>query len=332
MSSNQLIAAAIRGDLTEVKSQISAGSNINLKDNNGQTALMHAAYKGNVAIVKLLLENNADPNIKDKDNWTAFRYAEEFDKTDVAELLKDVTFTAPKENNQFTKSDELLSTNATNTNIASEIRYPANKRDWRDSVIVGSSIGAAILIGLLVTRSPSPTVSFSNNDSKSIQRRNTNSNSQNNVSTTFNQQQAVNLLKNWQRAKRKIFASPYNLSLASEILTSKVYGEKKGSVDWLRNNQHFYTYQTQNIENISDFKLYGNTAILEATVSEQRTLCYKNRKGQIKISNDNNTVFDRSLDRYYFELERGKWKIADYNTIQSIQKSPNSSRTCRIVY
>lgn len=293
---------------------------------------MHAAYKGNVAIVKLLLENNADPNIKDKDNWTAFRYAEEFDKTDVAELLKDVTFTVPKENNQFTKSDELLSTNATNTNIASEIRYPANKRDWRDSVIVGSLIGAAILIGLLVTRSPSPTVSFSNNDSKSIQRRNTNSNSQNNVSTTFNQQQAVNLLKNWQRSKRKIFASPYNLSLASEILTSKVYGEKKGSVDWLRNNQHFYTYQTQNIENISDFKLYGNTAILEATVSEQRTLCYKNRKGQIKISNDNNTVFDRSLDRYYFELERGKWKIADYNTIQSIQKSPNSSRTCRIVY
>ena len=326
MSNNQLIAAAISGNIAELKSQINAGTDINLKDNNGQTALMHAAYKGNVAIVQLLLENNADPNIEDKDNWTAFRYAEEFSKTDVAELLRDVTQTTSKEENQVSE------TGKASTDNTSEIKSSTNKRDWRDSLIIGSLIGAAILIGLLVTRSPSPTVSSSNNNSESIQRRNTQSNSQKNVSTTLNQQKAVALLKKWQKSKRKVFASPYDLNMASEILTTKAYNKKKGSVEWLKNNNNFYTFQSQNVEKINDFELYGDKAILEATVSEQRTLCYKNKQGQIKISTDNNTVFDRSLDRYYFELERGKWKIADYNTIQSIQKSPNSSRTCRIVY
>jgi ankyrin repeat protein len=165
MSNNQLIPAVISGNIAELKSQINAGIDINLKDNNGQTALMYAAYKGNVAIVKLLLENNADPNIEDNDNWVAFKYAEIFSKTDVAKLLRDVTQTTLKEENRGSETDKYSSINRINTDNASEIKFSTN----RESIIVGSLISGAMIIcfvsirGFIFTQSPTTNTNQSTN-------------------------------------------------------------------------------------------------------------------------------------------------------------------------
>ena len=332
MSYNQIIDAAIIGDITKLQLQLDSGADINQKDVNGKTALMHAAYKGHVAIVKFLLENGADPDIEDRDSDTALGYAEIGENIEIVRLLKKVTITTSDKEILLIENEKTSLETVPHVNKILNDKPSTSDSKQIKIIIFISLVVIFVLIGLLFKRNPSSTVSSSNNDFQSVQRKNANPNSQLNTSATLSQQQAVALLKKWHRAKRKIFAPPYNLNLASEILAAKAYSQKQGSVKWLRNNNNFYTFQTQSVENISNFKLYGNTAILEATISEQRTLCYKNRKGQIKISNDNNTVFDRSLDRYYLESEKGKWKIADYNTIQSIQKSPNSSRTCRIVY
>ena len=95
--SNNIIDAAIRGDIELLQSQISAGADINQKDKNGRTALMHAAYKGNVAIVQFLLENNAALNIEDIDGDTALVYAEIGENLEIVKLLEKATLTTEAE-------------------------------------------------------------------------------------------------------------------------------------------------------------------------------------------------------------------------------------------
>lgn len=322
MSNNQLIAAAINNNISELKSQINAGTDINLKDNNGQTALMHAAYKGNVAMVKLLLENNADPNIEDNDSWTAFKYAEEFSKKDVVELLRDVTLNAAKEENQVSETSKISSINIINTDNTPEIQYPINKRDWRDSLIIGSLIGAAILIGLVVTRNPSPTVSsssrkansVSSSKTNSVQRRNTSVNPQKNPPNTLTEEKAVALLNSWQNSKRKIFAYPFDLKLLKKYHIGQKYQDNVGSVNWLRNNNAYYKYGVQSIDSVEEFIASGNRATIDVVITEQRTFYMNNR-----VINDGNTAFDTRLVRYNLISENGQWKIEDYNTVKKIK-------------
>lgn len=47
------------GRLNDVRSYISQGKNINVKDNNGITALMFAAFQGNKDMTQLLLNKGA---------------------------------------------------------------------------------------------------------------------------------------------------------------------------------------------------------------------------------------------------------------------------------
>lgn len=49
--------------------------NINSKDVNGRTAMMHARIAGSVPCVKLLLKNKAKTNIKDNEGRTALMYS-----------------------------------------------------------------------------------------------------------------------------------------------------------------------------------------------------------------------------------------------------------------
>src|SRR5438552_2692063 len=55
--------AAANGDLATVRSMIANGTNVDLRDNFGETALIHASREGNTDIVTELLRNGAQVNV-----------------------------------------------------------------------------------------------------------------------------------------------------------------------------------------------------------------------------------------------------------------------------
>ena len=75
------------GYLKCVKLLIKKGANVNIKDNNGYTALMEATTHGHIEIVKFLLENDADPNIRDNKGYTALMIAADTENPEIVKVL-----------------------------------------------------------------------------------------------------------------------------------------------------------------------------------------------------------------------------------------------------
>ncbi|MEK6982505.1 MAG: ankyrin repeat domain-containing protein [Candidatus Micrarchaeota archaeon] len=76
---NALMITAIRRDIKIAEILINK-TNLDVKDNDGQTALMFATYSGADKIIKLLLENGADVNVQDKLGRTALMISRELSK------------------------------------------------------------------------------------------------------------------------------------------------------------------------------------------------------------------------------------------------------------
>jgi ankyrin repeat protein len=84
---DNLINATRNLDYNRVKIFVTAGADLNEKDNNGFTPLIIASYYGNAPIVKYLCENGANLNIQDNDGWTALIYASYYQFEDVVQIL-----------------------------------------------------------------------------------------------------------------------------------------------------------------------------------------------------------------------------------------------------
>lgn len=156
-------------------------------------------------------------------------------------------------------------------------------------------------------------------------------NSGNQSHASFDSEQAVEIVKEWQKAKTQIFAPPYSRQLGGQLLTGKAYQDSirkpdgsESSVDWLQNNNAYYTYGSQIIGEYTNFQSRRNSASMDVVIAEQRTLCVNGR------ARGNNTAYDKRLVRYDFEYVQGQWKIANYETKDVIEKSSNPSPTCHI--
>src|ERR1051325_276137 len=79
--------AAEAGDAIAVNGFLSAGINVNAKDENDDTALTAAAARGDSQIIGVLLKRGADVNAKGRNNWTALLLALEDERFEVAEIL-----------------------------------------------------------------------------------------------------------------------------------------------------------------------------------------------------------------------------------------------------
>ena len=74
------------GDIEAVKQHLATGTDVNAKDNNGQTPLYHAARHGQDLIVELLIAKGADVNVKDGGGDTPLDKAKQHSET--ADLLR----------------------------------------------------------------------------------------------------------------------------------------------------------------------------------------------------------------------------------------------------
>lgn len=84
----ELFRAAARGDIESVKSLVAGGANINAKDSNGWTPLMHAAWNGKTVIVLNLLVSGADVQAVNNAGETAFVKAGQRGFTDIIHLFE----------------------------------------------------------------------------------------------------------------------------------------------------------------------------------------------------------------------------------------------------
>lgn len=82
-----LLQAAFRGDLEEVKRLLNGGADINTHDNYGRTALLRAADQGHLEVVNVLLDKGADLNTKDNRGETALIAAVRKHHSEVANVL-----------------------------------------------------------------------------------------------------------------------------------------------------------------------------------------------------------------------------------------------------
>jgi ankyrin repeat protein len=86
----KLIDAAKKGDLQSINYAIQNGAYVDVKNNEGLTALHLAANIGHLEVVKLVIEKWADVNVKDNKAKTPLKLAIEEGKTDAANYLKSV--------------------------------------------------------------------------------------------------------------------------------------------------------------------------------------------------------------------------------------------------
>lgn len=123
---------------------------------------------------------------------------------------------------------------------------------------------------------------------------------------SLTQEEAVNLIKNWQQAKSRIFAPPFDRQLVASLTTGKVYEDivkPEGSIDWLQKNNAYYQFRKQEAQGTGYFNQVGSIAEVDIAIAEEYTL-YVN--GAIDKSETNFTTY-----RYTLNLENGTWKIAD---------------------
>jgi len=93
-------AAVISGNLEIVEQHISAGTNINQKDQmSGSTPLITAVTFDKIDIVKALINAKADLNIKNNDGSTALHSAAFFCHVEIVQLLIDAKANKTTKNN-----------------------------------------------------------------------------------------------------------------------------------------------------------------------------------------------------------------------------------------
>ena len=76
------------GKLAEARAALARGEDVNRQGSNGRTALMRAVWHKHNSIVKLLLDQPAvDVNVKNNNGWTALHWAADYNNVEGARML-----------------------------------------------------------------------------------------------------------------------------------------------------------------------------------------------------------------------------------------------------
>jgi len=127
----------------------------------------------------------------------------------------------------------------------------------------------------------------------------------------ISEQEAKSVIQEWWNVRSRVFASPYDASAASSVVSSGPLWtdltKSDGPVAWLRNNRQYYTYQSTNIESVISFDPQDpDRPSIIVRVRTQDTL---HGPGINKPSTGTNNY------KYTFARESGKWKIWNYEKV-----------------
>lgn len=128
----------------------------------------------------------------------------------------------------------------------------------------------------------------------------------------LSQDEALELVENWYKAKPQIFGPSFDESLVEKYTTGKLYEDKLkpgGSIDWLRSNDRYYTYEYSRVNKVISFSNSGSQPSMIANISEE--LYLHGPKGiDEKSSGPYNADFI-----YFYAKNNGVWKIYDYKKL-----------------
>ncbi|MBD2138190.1 ARC6/PARC6 family protein [Anabaena sp. FACHB-1237] len=126
------------------------------------------------------------------------------------------------------------------------------------------------------------------------------------------QDMALNIVQKWYSAKPKIFAPPFDTSLAEGITTGNFYQNlisDEGSVAWLKKYDSYYEYKESKIVQVRNFRSNEDSGLINVQVVEE--LYLHGPKG-IDQKNSGRFIINGT---YYFIRDNGVWKISDVKKI-----------------
>jgi hypothetical protein len=158
------------------------------------------------------------------------------------------------------------------------------------------------MFGGLTNKNPSiNTPPLSSNDSSSS-------------SQSISQEDALDLIKRWQDAKKQVFSRQYDRTLGMKFLMGKAYRDsiegsdsdgKPSSLEKIQQSNQYYTYSNQSIGEVTRFqKISENQILIEVKVSEDINL--------MEESSIQRQTFSRGFRRYYIQRTGDNLKIYDY--------------------
>ncbi len=130
-------------------------------------------------------------------------------------------------------------------------------------------------------------------------------------SGALTQDDAVAVINQWLGAKRQIFSPPFNAALVASLTTNPLYQDVAapgGAIEWLKANNARYEFRSSQVESVENFTAEGDRAVVDVTVSEDRTLYV----GQTIDATQSGRGISRM--RYQLQAVDGVWKIADYRS------------------
>ncbi|MBR0137279.1 MAG: ankyrin repeat domain-containing protein, partial [Erysipelotrichaceae bacterium] len=83
----KFLDASTVGDINKITACLKEGVDVNVRNDEGRTALMRCTRRGRIQVTQLLLDAGADVNAADEDNKTALMGAAKKGYVDVCQML-----------------------------------------------------------------------------------------------------------------------------------------------------------------------------------------------------------------------------------------------------